>query len=217
MDIAEFAKLRYTTKAFDPSRKIPAELFAQLRALLRNSPSSVNSQPWHFIVADDEAGKARVAKAAEGAFAYNAPKILKASHVVVLCVKKTLDAAHLEAIIEQEDREGRFLNPEAKAGQAKSRAHYVDLHQNVLKDESWWMEKQLYIVLGGLLLGAATLGIDACPMEGVDTAALDREFGLEARDLRALMVVGLGYRGEDDFNAKLPKSRLPEEVLFSRA
>jgi nitroreductase len=50
---------------------------------LRHSPSSVNSQPWHFIVADTDEGKARLAKSTEVGFAYNTPKILNASHVIV--------------------------------------------------------------------------------------------------------------------------------------
>ncbi|MBP9035330.1 MAG: nitroreductase family protein, partial [Pseudomonadales bacterium] len=85
MDIALVARRRHSCKAFDGGRKIPPELFGQLRELLRWSPSSTNSQPWHFVVATTPEGKARVAESAHGLFAYNAPKIQDASHVVVLC------------------------------------------------------------------------------------------------------------------------------------
>ncbi len=60
MDIARIATTRYTSKAFDPSRKIPAAQIEQLKTLLRYSPSSTNSQPWHFVLASTEAGKAKV-------------------------------------------------------------------------------------------------------------------------------------------------------------
>lgn len=217
MDIAHFARTRYTCKAFDPSRTIPAAQFAQLRSVLRDSPSSVNSQPWHFIVADNAAGKARVAKAAEGPFAYNAPKVLNASHVVVLCVREQLDDAHLTAVVEQEAADGRYATDEAKAGVDKTRRFYANYHRENLGDEGAWMEKQAYIALGALLLGAGTLEIDACPMEGLDMAALNQEFDLPAQGLRAVVAVALGYRSAEDFNARLPKSRLSEEVLFSQA
>lgn len=82
MNITEIVRQRYSTKSFDPSKKIAAEDFAHIEAALRNSPSSVNMQPWQFIIADDEAGKARIAKSTEK-LPYNTPKITHASHVVV--------------------------------------------------------------------------------------------------------------------------------------
>lgn len=216
MNIARIATTRHTTKAFDPARKIPAETFAQLETLLRFAPSSVNSQPWHFVIADNEAGKSRIAKAAQGGYAYNEAKIRNASHLVVFCVRQELDDRHLLAILDQEDADGRFVSPEAKAGQHKSRSFYADLHRHELKDARSWMEKQLYLAFGTLLLGAATLDIDTCPMEGFDVAILDEELGLSARGLTSVVIAALGYHGDDDFNAKLPKSRLPADVLITR-
>ena len=54
VNLSEIARRRYTTKAFDPSRSIPAETMDQLRTLLRYAPSSVNSQPWHFVIASSD-------------------------------------------------------------------------------------------------------------------------------------------------------------------
>ncbi|MGE5493343.1 MAG: oxygen-insensitive NAD(P)H nitroreductase [Actinomycetota bacterium] len=215
MDIARISQTRYTTKAFDPTRKIPEPLVAQLRTLLRNAPSSVNSQPWHFVIAATDEGKARIAMATQQAFAYNEPKVRNASHVVVLCCRTSLNDAHLDAVIAQENSDGRFATPEAMANQDKSRRFYVNLHQNQLKDERTWVERQVYLALGTLLLGAGALDIDACPMEGFDGAILDAELGLAEKGLSAVVLVALGYRGADDFNAKLPKSRLPEAAVFT--
>ena len=64
------------------------------------------------------------------------------------------------------------------------------------------------------LLGAAALEIDATPIEGFDRAALDEELGLRQRGLTAVVLAALGYRSADDFNADLPKSRLPAEEIF---
>lgn len=67
MDTVSLAKRRYTTKAYDASRRIPQATVDALLEQLRHSPSSVNSQPWHFIVADSAEGKARLAKAPQSA------------------------------------------------------------------------------------------------------------------------------------------------------
>lgn len=215
MNLAQIAQRRYTTKAFDPARRIPEATLNSIRTLLRNTPSSVNSQPWHFVVAESETGKARVARAMQGGYAYNEPKVLNASHVIVLCARQTLDDAHLTAVIEQEQQDGRFASAEAKAGQDKSRRFYVDLHQKERGDARDWMDKQIYLALGALMLGAGALEVDACPMEGFDAAILDTELGLADQGLRSVVVIALGYRSDADFNARLPKSRLPEASVFT--
>ncbi|MDR0273791.1 MAG: oxygen-insensitive NAD(P)H nitroreductase [Burkholderiaceae bacterium] len=214
-DILSIARARHTAKAYDPARKIAAPLIEQLRELVRLAPSSINSQPWHFAVASTDEGKARIAKAAHGLHAYNAPKILNASHVFVLCTRHTLTDAHLEAIVEQEARDGRYPDAQARQIRRESLLGYADLHRYTRRDAQAWMEKQTYIALGFLLLGAAALELDATPIEGFDHAVLNRELGLPAKGFTATTIVPLGYRGADDFNASLPKSRLSAQVLFS--
>ncbi|MCX5544057.1 oxygen-insensitive NAD(P)H nitroreductase [Paraburkholderia sp. CNPSo 3076] len=213
MNLTRFAKARHATKAFDPARKIPAAVIDELKELIRFSPSSVNSQPWHFVLAESDAARARIARGMEG-FAYNEPKVTRASHVVVLCVRTEMDEAHLAEVLAQEEADGRFANAEAKAVQEKTRSFYVNLHRE-RNDLPAWLEKQAYLALGALLIGASTLEIDACPMEGFDAKALDEELGLREQGLTALVVVGLGYRSADDFNAKLPKSRLSAASVFT--
>lgn len=215
MDIARLVTTRRTVKAFEPGHTIPEAAIEQLRVLLRHSPSSVNSQPWHFVIAGSVEGKARIARAMPAPYAYNAAKVRNASHAVVFCVRTVLDDVHLEAILAQETADGRLPTAEAAASQRKSRLFYADLHRQVRQDVRPWMERQLYIALGTLLLGAAALGLDACPMEGFDAELLDAELGLPARNLAAVAVVALGYAGTDDWNAQLPKSRLPAESLFT--
>ncbi|MEO5282939.1 nitroreductase family protein, partial [Escherichia coli] len=58
MDIISVALKRHSTKAFDASKKLTPEQAEQIKTLLQYSPSSTNSQPWHFIVASTEEGKA---------------------------------------------------------------------------------------------------------------------------------------------------------------
>lgn len=215
MNIAKIATTRYTTKAFDPHKRIGAAQLEDILTLLRFSPSSTNSQPWHFIVAGSDEGKARIALAtATAPYDANKPKILNASHVVVFCARTALTDAHLDHVMDQEERDGRCKTPEAKAATQKGRAFYANLHRE-LGDTRHWMEKQVYIALGTLLLGAAVLEIDATPIEGFDRAALDEALGLHERGLTAVVIAALGYRSADDFNAELPKSRLPAEEIFT--
>ncbi len=52
-------------------------------------------------------------------------------------------------------------------------------------------------------------------MEGFDARAVDAELDLHAQGLTCVVLVCLGYRSDSDFNASLPKSRLPQDYLFT--
>jgi nitroreductase/dihydropteridine reductase len=216
MNIAEIAQRRYTTKAFNPNLRIANEKMDAILEVLRNAPSSVNSQPWCFMVAETTEGKLKVAQGMQGAFAYNEPKVRQASHVVVLCARKQLEETHLASLLDQESSDGRFATDEARGNQNKLRRHYVDLHRNQLHSEHVWMDKQIYLALGALLFAVGVAEIDACAMEGFDNSALDEALGLADKGLRSVVVVALGYRSDKDFNAKLPKSRLPVDKVIVR-
>lgn len=215
MSILQAAQSRYSTKVFDGSRTIPEEKVAELKELIRMSPSSVNSQPWHFIVAASDEGKSRIAKATQGRYAFNERKVLDASHVVVFCAKTQIDEAYLQSLLTLEDSAGRFANEEAKQGVNGGRTFFVNMHRFDNKDANHWMEKQVYLSVGTLLLGASALDIDAVPIEGFDAKILDEEFGLREQGYTSVVLVSLGYRSDDDFNAKLPKARWAHEQVFT--
>ncbi|MDI9408039.1 MAG: oxygen-insensitive NAD(P)H nitroreductase [Candidatus Pacebacteria bacterium] len=215
VDIATIAKNRKTCKAFDPKRVISAADMERLKSVMIDSASSVNSQPWHFIIASTPEGRSQVAKSTQGASAYNEAKVLNCSHVVVFCRRIDLSNQHAETILQQEIKDGRLKDPEAIATSRKTREYYFGVHRDDARDANGWMEKQLYLSYGMVMLAAAAMGIDSCPMEGFDRAVLDDVLGLEAKGLASVVLLALGYGSSDDFNAKLPKSRLPAEMMIS--
>lgn len=215
MTITQAVMQRYSTKSFDPAKKISADVMEEIKTLLRYSPSSVNIQPWHFIIAQSEEGKQRIAESTQPGYEFNTAKITQASHVVLLCAKTDIDDAHINAVLEQEDKDGRFATPEHKAMNNGGRNFFVNFHKEKLSDLPHWLEKQTFLNLGALLLGAGALGVDAVPMEGMDFDTLNNEFSLSDKGLAPVAVVSLGYRSADDFNAALPKSRLPEEQIIT--
>ncbi|HWX12974.1 MAG TPA: nitroreductase family protein, partial [Trinickia sp.] len=87
MNLIDAIQTRHTVKAFEPGRSLPQASVDALLAVLHSSPSSVNSQPWHYVVASTPEGRARMAKATQGTYAYNEPKVVNASHVIALCMR----------------------------------------------------------------------------------------------------------------------------------
>ncbi|MGL1932093.1 MAG: oxygen-insensitive NAD(P)H nitroreductase [Desulfotalea sp.] len=215
-DIKEVLKNRYTVKSFDPKKKLTDEQERAVEDLLQLCPSSINSQPWEYIIATTEEGKKRVATSTDGNYAFNTPKILDASTVIVMCSRLKFDDRYLKSLLDKQDKDGRFINEDVKNSTKAGSAFFVDFHNKTLGDTDSWLSSQVYLAMGNLLLGAAVLEIDACPMEGFDAEKLDIEFNLSDRGMAARGIISLGFRAEDDFNASLPKSRWDKEQIIKR-
>jgi len=137
---------------------------------------------------------------------------------VVFSSRRDIEEDYLLRVLEQEELDGRFkADPIAfKERMHGGRNMFIDLHKNEFNDVEHWMQKQVYLNLGAFLLGVSTLGIDATPMEGIDAKVLDQEFGLADKGFESFAIVTLGYSDvENDFNASLPKSRLPYEAILT--
>ncbi len=216
MNIIEVLEKRYSTKEFDASKKLSEEQLGQIESLLQLSPSSTNIQPWHFLLATTDEGKKRITKASQGFYIFNEQKVLDASAVVVFATKSDIDDAYLQHVLSEEDKDGRFPEADFKKQQHGARSTFFNMHKYDYKDAQHWAEKQVYLNLGNFLLGVASLGLDALPMEGLDMKILDEEFGLREKGFTSAIVVAVGYHKESDFNAKLPKSRLSKAELIER-
>lgn len=217
MNLVEVLNNRYSTKDFDPTKKISAEDFEKVKALLQLSPSSTNIQPWHFVIADTDEGKKRVIKGAQGFYQFNEQKVLDASHTVVFCSRIDAKEEYMQQLLKKEDEDGRYPNDEIKQMVYGARNIFSNMHLYDYKDQQHWMEKQVYLNMGFFLLGVATLGIDALPMEGFDFKAIDEEFGLREKGYTAIAVVSIGYHKDTDFNATTPKSRLSQDEIITIA
>lgn len=215
MDIINVMKKRYAVKKFDKTKKISEDKINTLLEIIRLSPSSINSQPWHFVVAKSDEAKEKISKSTEGFYESNKDKVLECSHVIVLCIKSRMDKSHLNKMIEQEVHDCRILNDKNKSIREMVCKNYINIHKYDLKDEQHWMEKQVYLNLGNILLGAELLEIDALPMEGFNKQVLDKELNLREQGYLSSVMVALGYKSNDDFNLSLPKSRFSKEDIFT--
>ncbi len=59
------------------------------------------------------------------------------------------------------------------------------------------------------------MGIDTLTMEGYDPDILSKVLHLKDKGLTPVVLVALGYHTDDDFNAKLPKSRFELDEIFT--
>ena len=84
------------------------------------------------------------------------------------------------------------------------------------KDLFGWNARQAYIALGQLMTSAAAMGIDTCPMEGIDMTAYDRLLELKDTRYATLCACAVGYRSADDKYASAPKVRYALDEVIER-
>ena len=190
MNGLEYAlNFRHACKAFDPQKTLPE---ADLHFILdagRKAPSAFGLEPWHFLVIHSPALKAKLRPACWDQFQVTSC----ACFVVVLarkahCFRK--GAPYL----------GRYLSRQVGSDPAKQTA----LEEKVLgalasKDLDSWSKAQCSFPVANMLTAAAFLGIDSCPMEGLDATAFEAILTQNVpeynqQDYGVAMCVPLGYR-----------------------
>ncbi|UOG93745.1 MAG: NAD(P)H-dependent oxidoreductase [Candidatus Thiothrix sulfatifontis] len=74
-----------------------------------------------------------------------------------------------------------------------------------------WSSKQCYIALANMLTGAASMGIDSCPIEGFSKSGVEALLGVDTSQYGAAVVVAFGYRaGEQPAKLRQPLADLVE-------
>jgi nitroreductase len=200
---------RYATKKFDATKQIPNDLWQKLEQSLVLSPSSFGLQPWKFIVVEDKQSRAKLRR-----HSWNQPQIEEASHLVVFTVKTNLN---------ETDVERHLQNISSVRGvDLKQLQAYGDMMKGFIQNKAKagevdnWSTRQLYIALGFFLSTAAMLGVDTCPMEGIDADAYDQELGLKGSGYHSVVVATAGYRASSDDLSRAAKVRFPANSLIER-
>jgi len=205
--LLEALNWRYATRKFDPAKKIPADTWAALEQALVLAPSSSGLQPWKFIVVQDPATRQKLSAASHGQ-----SQPVDCSHFVVFTVRKNLGADHVDRYLD------RIV--EVRGGTKDALKGYRDRMIGSLEKArtggylDMWQSHQIYIALGQFIASAALLGVDTCPMEGIDPPKYDEILGLAAQGHTALCAGAAGYRADDDKYATAKKVRFkPADVI----
>lgn len=198
---------RYAVKRFDATRKIPADDWRALEQALVLTPSSFGLQPWKFVVVTDQPTKQRLVPAS-----WNQTQLADASHAVVFAIRRDLGTADIDRFVAR-TAEVRGVNPESLAGYRKMMIGSLTTPRAGF-DINHWATNQVYIALGNFMTAAAMLGIDTCPMEGIEPAKYDEILGLPKDGYATAVVATAGYRSADDKYAALAKVRFAAEDVI---
>lgn len=200
LKLLEALSWRYAAKKFDADKKIPAQTWTALEQTLVLSPSSFGIQPWKFIVVTDAAVKAKLVP-----ISWGQTQPLECSHHVVFAVRKGLGEADLDRYLAR--------TAEVRGVAVQSLAGFKQMMLGSLNKAAaagtldTWQTHQIYIALGQFMASAALLGVDTCPMEGIEPGQYDEVLGLVGTGYATVVACAAGYRATDDKYATLPKVR----------
>ncbi|MDM8544927.1 NAD(P)H-dependent oxidoreductase [Candidatus Venteria ishoeyi] len=204
--IIETLLWRHATKKYDASKKIPQEDLDVLFEAMRLSASSINSQPWRFVVIESAEAKERMSKTFAQKHQYNQPHVFDSSQIILFAHNPCYTRDDFAKVVDK-GIEDKRTKPEDRE-RAFGVFMFAELNTDETGNTSGWTKAQTYIALGNTLHTLARLKIDSTPMEGIDTDLVNEAFKKELDGYQCDVALAIGYHHpQEDYNSKLPKSR----------
>ena len=198
---------RYTAKRYDATKRIPQADLDVLYEAMRLSASSINSQPWKFIVIESDDAKQRFHDTFANKHQFNQPHAKAASHIILFAHNPHYTRDDYAKVVDKGIADGRVQAENRE--QAFGSYAFADLNTDEKGYNGGWTNSQTYIALGNTLHTLARLGIDSTTMEGIDSDLIGEIFKEELDGYVCNVALAIGYHhADEDYNAKLPKSRL---------
>jgi len=212
-DIITDLENRYTVKKYDETQKVSKEDLLVFLEALRLSASSINSQPWKFIVIETDESKQRFHDSFADRFQFNQSHAKTASHIILFAHKTVYTEQDYDAVVEKSIADRHTASE--KKSEALAAYGFVKMNEDERGEHSAWTKSQTYIALGNALHTLARLNIDSTTMEGIDRELLKQYFAKELDGYECHVALAIGYHHEEDRNAQAPKSRLALEDVVT--
>ena len=165
---------RYACRQFVAGRAVSSDELGLLMEVGRLAPSAFGLEPWRFVIVD-AAQRAAVARACYDQSAVTTSAALIA--IVALVAMLDPDSDYVRARFEAEARGGDM-------------AHIFESYRAFYRVESIaaWAQGQCNFVAAHMLLQAAHMGLDSCPIGGFDSDALATALALPKGETPALLI-----------------------------
>lgn len=192
---------RRSIKKYDPSVKISREEMEEILAEATSAPSSVNMQPWRFVVIETDEGKEKLANLAK----FNSEQVNTSSAVIaVFGDKNNFDYA--EEIFEKAVELG-YMPHEIKEQQ-------LNMITPIYKNMSDADMRDVILIDSGLvsmqlMLVARAHGYDTNPIGGYEKELIAEAFGLDKDRYIPIMLISIGKAASEGH----PSYRLPVNTV----
>ena len=196
-DFRKIALERRSIKSYDPSVKISREEMTEILNEATRAPSSINLQPWRFLVIESEEAKAQLLPLAK----FNSHQVETSSAVIAIFgdLQHELNA---EEIFNTAVELG-YMPAEVKERQLPfALSYYENLSEQARKDialiDSGLVSMQLMLV-------ARAHGYDTNPIGGYEKEQMSELFGMDTKRYVPVMLLTIGKAANEGY----PSMRLP--------
>jgi len=183
-DFNEIVLKRRSIKRYDPSVKISREEMEEILAEATRAPSSVNMQPWRFVVIETPEGKEKLAELAK----FNSEQVNTSSAVIAVFGDMN-NFEYAEEIFRKAVELG-YMPHEIKEQQLQvitpiyENMPEADMRDVVLIDSG--------LVSMQLMLVARAHGYDTNPIGGYEKELIAEAFGLDKERYVPIMLISIG-------------------------
>ncbi|MED4030222.1 nitroreductase family protein [Priestia megaterium] len=183
-DFNEIVLKRRSIKKYDSSVKISREEMEEMIAEATRAPSSVNMQPWRFVVIETPEGKEKLAELAR----FNSEQVNTSSAVIAVFGDMN-NFEYAEEIFEKSVELG-YMPHDIKEQQLKvitpiyENMSQADMRDVVLIDSG--------LVSMQLMLVARAHGYDTNPIGGYEKELIAEVFGLDKERYVPIMLISIG-------------------------
>lgn len=200
-DFKEILMGRRTIRNYDKSVKISKEEMTEILTEATLAPSSVNLQPWRFLVIDSDEAKAKLAPLAR----FNQTQV-ETSSAVIAVFGDLNNADYSEEIYSTAVDLGYMPLGVKERQMSNIAAHFSTLAPQDNRDT--------VLIDGGLvsmqlMLVARAHGYDTCPMGGFEKDQIAEAFGLDKDRYVPVMLISIGKSVEDGHKS----TRLPVDTI----
>ena len=191
-DFSDIVYNRRSIRNFDSSVKIPREELLEILDKTVTAPSSVNMQPWRFVVVDSEEGKEKLTPFVS----YNGLQNETSSAMVLIF-------ADLNSQERAEDIYGKAVAQGKMPEEVKEKqSSIVPMYENAPRDvmnEIVHIDASLAAMQ--LMLVARSYGYDTNAIGGYKKEGLAKAFGLDEERHVPILIIALGKANEEGFES----------------
>ncbi|MBD2867867.1 NAD(P)H-dependent oxidoreductase [Paenibacillus arenilitoris] len=196
-EILQAFRFRHACKEFDGGKKISEEDFGFILETWRLSPTSFGFEPGKLLILQNAELRQKLLPVTWGA----RRTLPTASHFVIILAREAQalapDSGHIAHMMNDIQQLPEEVGQGKKAMYRKFLEHDFRIADN---EEAvfGWAARQTYIALGNMMTAAAQIGIDSCPIEGFEKAAVEslltEEGVLNDAEFGVACMVAFGYR-----------------------
>lgn len=202
-DFTEIVTGRRSIRKYNPNVKISKEEMTEILTKATLAPSSINMQPWRFLVIDSVEGKATLAPLAK----FNGSQVETSS--AMIAVFGDLNNFEYGEEIYSKAVELGYMPAEVKEQQmVQIKAYMSTVSKEVMRDT--------VLIDGGLvsmqlMLAARAHGYDTCPIGGFEKDKIAEAFGLDKDRYVPVMLISIGKAADAGYQSvRLPIDRIAE-------